>query len=123
MARGTGGRVRPALHSEAARRLEGGEGSPGLCRPLADHCAKALPQHVICHQMPRLRAHTAGMDDYAGAAHIAVDLLAGYVADSRAGIGPATAQPDPDVLAERLELARWIREGGMDAGAFSDWLP
>jgi L-2,4-diaminobutyrate decarboxylase len=63
------------------------------------------------------------MDDYARVAHLAVDLVAGYVADSRAGIGPATALPDPDELAEKLEVGRWIREGGMDAGAFADWLP
>ena len=67
--------------------------------------------------------HTAGMDDYACAAHLAVDLVAGYVSESQDGIGPATTQPDPDVLAEKLELARWIRDGGMDADAFAAWLP
>ncbi len=63
------------------------------------------------------------MDGYAPAAHLAVDLVASYVEDSRAGIGPAMAQPDPDELAAKLELGRWIREGGMDADAFADWLP
>jgi L-2,4-diaminobutyrate decarboxylase len=62
-------------------------------------------------------------DDYARAAHLAVDLVAGYVEDSRAGICSATAQPDPDELAAELELDRWIREGGMDADAFAEWLP
>jgi L-2,4-diaminobutyrate decarboxylase len=63
------------------------------------------------------------MDDYADAAHLAVDLLAGYVSDARAGLGPVTSEPDPDVLARELELGRWIREGGMDADAFAEWLP
>jgi L-2,4-diaminobutyrate decarboxylase len=63
------------------------------------------------------------MDDYAHAAHLTVDLVAGYVADARAGVGPVTTQPDPGELAAELELGRWIREGGMDADAFADWLP
>jgi L-2,4-diaminobutyrate decarboxylase len=63
------------------------------------------------------------MDDYAQAAHLTVDRVADYVARSRAGIGPVTSQPDPDELASELELDRWIRHGGMDAGAFAEWLP
>jgi L-2,4-diaminobutyrate decarboxylase len=63
------------------------------------------------------------MDDYAQAAHVTVDLVAGYVVGARAGVGPITTQPDPDELAAELELARWIREGGMDADMFADWLP
>jgi L-2,4-diaminobutyrate decarboxylase len=63
------------------------------------------------------------VDDYARCAHEAVDLLVRYVADSRAGIGPATSQPDPDVIASELDLGRWIRDGGMDAETFADWLP
>jgi len=63
------------------------------------------------------------MDDYAQAARLAVELVADYVASSRAGEGPVTAEPDPDALAGELELSRWIRSGGMDAAAFADWLP
>jgi L-2,4-diaminobutyrate decarboxylase len=63
------------------------------------------------------------MDDYARAAHRTVELVADYVAASRAGRGPATARPDPDALATELELERWMRVGGMDADAFADWLP
>jgi L-2,4-diaminobutyrate decarboxylase len=63
------------------------------------------------------------MDDYSAAAHKTVELVADYVAGARAGIRPATAQPDPDELAAELELERWIREGGMGADAFADWLP
>jgi L-2,4-diaminobutyrate decarboxylase len=63
------------------------------------------------------------MDDYSHAAHRAVDLLAEYVEESRAGVGPVTAQPDPDELAAELELERWIRQGGMDADALAAWLP
>jgi L-2,4-diaminobutyrate decarboxylase len=64
-----------------------------------------------------------GMDDYAAAAHAAVELLAGHIAEARSGSGPATALPDPDELAADLDLERWIRDGGMDAGALADWLP
>jgi L-2,4-diaminobutyrate decarboxylase len=63
------------------------------------------------------------MDDYADAAHTAVELLAEHVAEARTGFGPVNAQPDPDDLAEQLELSRWIAEGGMDAAALEAWLP
>ena len=63
------------------------------------------------------------MDDYADAAHTAVELLAEHVAEARAGLGPVNARPDPDDLAEELELSRWIAEGGMDAAALEGWLP
>jgi L-2,4-diaminobutyrate decarboxylase len=64
-----------------------------------------------------------GMDDYEHAAQTAVGLVAEYVARSRAGEGPVTAQPDPDELASQLQLDGWIRHGGMDAAAFTEWLP
>jgi L-2,4-diaminobutyrate decarboxylase len=63
------------------------------------------------------------MDDYAASAHAAVELLAGHVAEARAGRGPVTAQPNPDDLAAELELDRWIRDGGMDPNSFANWLP
>ena len=63
------------------------------------------------------------MDDYADAAHTAVDLLADHVAEARAGFGPVNARPEPDELAAELELGRWIEEGGMDAAALEEWLP
>jgi len=63
------------------------------------------------------------MDDYARAAHLTVDLVADYVAQSRDGGGRVTTQPDPDELSCTLELGRWIREGGMSADALADWLP
>ncbi len=63
------------------------------------------------------------MDDYADVAQLTVELLAAYVAGARAGVGPVTVQPDPDELAAKLELDRWIREGGMDAEALAAWLP
>src|SRR5262249_17799173 len=72
--------------------------------------------------MPHLSAHNAGMDDYASVAHLTVELVAGYVARARAGVGPVTVQPDPARLAAELELDRWIRGGGMDANAFAAWL-
>jgi L-2,4-diaminobutyrate decarboxylase len=63
------------------------------------------------------------MDDYADAAHRAIDLLTHHVEGARAGVGPVTAQPAPDELARELELDRWIRDGGMTAEAFAQWLP
>jgi L-2,4-diaminobutyrate decarboxylase len=63
------------------------------------------------------------MDDYAEAAHVAVELLADHVTEARAGLGPVNVQPDPDALASELELERWIDEGGMDAAALEEWLP
>ena len=63
------------------------------------------------------------MDDYADAAHTAVDLLADHVAEARSGLGPVNVCPEPDELAEELELSRWIEQGGMDAAALEEWLP
>jgi L-2,4-diaminobutyrate decarboxylase len=63
------------------------------------------------------------MDDYAYAAHRTVDLVADHVEGARAGVGPVTGQPPPDELARELELERWIRDGGMNAEAFAQWLP
>jgi L-2,4-diaminobutyrate decarboxylase len=63
------------------------------------------------------------MDDYADAAHTAVELLADHVAEARTGFGPVNVRPEPDALADELELSRWIEQGGMDATALEDWLP
>ena len=63
------------------------------------------------------------MDDYADAAHTAVELLAEHVAEARTGFGPVNVRPEPDELAEQLELGRWIEQGGMDAAALEKWLP
>jgi L-2,4-diaminobutyrate decarboxylase len=63
------------------------------------------------------------MDDYADAAHTAVDLLADHVAEARTGFGPVNVRPEPDGLAEELELSRWIEQGGMDATAREAWWP
>ncbi len=63
------------------------------------------------------------MDDYRQAAYRAIDLLAEHVAASRAGLEPVTAQPDPAALVDELGVAGWIRNGGMDASSFADWLP
>jgi L-2,4-diaminobutyrate decarboxylase len=62
------------------------------------------------------------MDDYAGSAHRAVDLLAAYVSESRDAREPVTVQPDPDLLALELDIERWIGDGGMDEAAFAAWL-
>jgi L-2,4-diaminobutyrate decarboxylase len=63
------------------------------------------------------------MDDYADAAHTAVELLAEHVAEARSGVGPVNVRPEPDELAADLELSRWIEQGGMDAAALEEWLP
>jgi L-2,4-diaminobutyrate decarboxylase len=63
------------------------------------------------------------MDDYAPAAHSAVELLAVHLARARAGQGPPTAIPEPTALASELDVARWLREGGMGPSAFAVWLP
>ena len=63
------------------------------------------------------------MDDYADAAHTAVELLAEHVAEARTGLGPVNVRPEPDELTEELQLGRWIERGGMDAAALAEWLP
>jgi L-2,4-diaminobutyrate decarboxylase len=63
------------------------------------------------------------VNDYVQAAHGAVELIAEHVNAAREGREPVTKLPDPDVLAAELELDRFIRQGGMDAGTFAHWLP
>jgi len=63
------------------------------------------------------------MDDYGPTAHIAVDILGRYLADSRSGLEPVTSTPAPDSLAVDLEIQRWIATGGMDSTSFASWLP
>jgi L-2,4-diaminobutyrate decarboxylase len=72
---------------------------------------------------PSEGAYLLTMDDYADAAHTAVELLAEHVAEARTGLGPVNVRPEPDELAEELELSRWVADGGMDAAALEEWLP
>lgn len=61
-------------------------------------------------------------DEFGIAAAVAVGLLADYVRDSAAGTTPVMRRTPPAELAERLELHRWIREGGMSPASFGAFL-
>jgi len=52
----------------------------------------------------------------------AIEALAAYAATSAAGGGPAVARRPPAVVMESLDLRRLVREGGLDARSFGDWL-
>jgi L-2,4-diaminobutyrate decarboxylase len=65
-----------------------------------------------------------GMDEkeFRTAAAAAIDVLAGYLAESSAGDGPAVARRAPAAVRGGLELRRLVRDGGLDAGSFGPWL-
>ena len=56
------------------------------------------------------------------ASHAAVDELAAYLERTSAGEGPAVARRAPGQVAERLDLRALLRDGGLDAASFRDWL-
>ncbi|WP_051752234.1 pyridoxal phosphate-dependent decarboxylase family protein [Streptosporangium amethystogenes] len=62
------------------------------------------------------------VEEFARAAGVTVDELAAYVAESQSGATPVIRRRPPGELAERLGLARWIREGGMTAEAYREFL-
>lgn len=49
-------------------------------------------------------------------------VLAPHLDRASAGEGPVLARPPVAEVAERLQLARWIRDGGMDVDALAAWL-
>lgn len=60
--------------------------------------------------------------DFLSDARMAVDALAAYLEDSRAGRGKVIQQPPMAELAERLELRRLLREGGLAGEALGTFL-
>jgi L-2,4-diaminobutyrate decarboxylase len=56
------------------------------------------------------------------AAGAAIEALARYVDRSAAGAGPPVARRAPDDVTASLDLHRLVREGGLDAGSFREWL-
>ncbi|GAA3137045.1 cytochrome d ubiquinol oxidase subunit I [Streptosporangium carneum] len=56
------------------------------------------------------------------AAGVTVEQLAAYVDGSQRGLPPVVGRRPPGELAERLGLARWIREGGMTPEAYAEFL-
>ncbi|MBG0813564.1 aspartate aminotransferase family protein [Planomonospora sp. ID82291] len=53
------------------------------------------------------------VEEFTRAAGATVERLAAYVDESQRGLPPVIARRPPRELAEKLGLARWIREGGM----------
>lgn len=60
--------------------------------------------------------------ELAAAIAASVAALEPHLAQAQAGVGPVLARPPVAEVAERLDLARWIRDGGMDVAALGDWL-
>lgn len=56
------------------------------------------------------------------AAGVTVERLAAYVDGSQRGLSPVVGRRPPGELAERLGLARWIREGGMTQETYAEFL-
>jgi L-2,4-diaminobutyrate decarboxylase len=56
------------------------------------------------------------------ASHAAIDELAAYVERTAGGEGPSAGRRSRDEVAERLDLARLLRDGGLDATSFGPWL-
>ena len=55
-------------------------------------------------------------------ARVAVEALSEFLAQSQAGQGPVLRQPPLAELAERLELGRWMSEGGLTGPSLADFL-
>ncbi|MFC6073687.1 hypothetical protein, partial [Microbispora bryophytorum] len=66
--------------------------------------------------------HVWDIDDFVHAAEVTVQGLAAYVRESQDGAAPVIRRRPPGELAERLGLARWIREGGMAPESYREWL-
>ncbi|WP_326635671.1 pyridoxal-dependent decarboxylase [Streptosporangium sp. NBC_01755] len=65
---------------------------------------------------------TWNVEEFVRAAGVTVEELAAYVAESQQGAAPVIRRRPPGELAERLGLARWIREGGMTAESHREFL-
>jgi L-2,4-diaminobutyrate decarboxylase len=62
------------------------------------------------------------VEEYERAAVQAVAAVAGYVAASQSGEGPAVSAPPPGDVERELDLRRLIREGGLGPEGFDPWL-
>lgn len=59
---------------------------------------------------------------FAGDAHRTVDRLAAWLTASQAGRDAVIRQPPLAELAQRLEVTRWIADGGLTGAALDAWL-
>ncbi|MDP9846717.1 L-2,4-diaminobutyrate decarboxylase [Streptosporangium lutulentum] len=62
------------------------------------------------------------VEEFVRAAGLTVDELAAYVDESQRGLPPVIRRRPPHELAERLGLARWMREGGMTPEGYGEFL-
>ncbi|MEV6862964.1 pyridoxal-dependent decarboxylase [Streptosporangium subroseum] len=62
------------------------------------------------------------IEEFVRAAGVTVDELAAYVDESQRGLPPVIGRRPPRELAERLGLARWMREGGMTPESYGEFL-
>lgn len=62
------------------------------------------------------------VEEFVSAADVTVGHLAAYVDGSQRGLPPVLRRRPPRELAERLGLARWIREGGMTPETYAEFL-
>ncbi|GAA3151544.1 aspartate aminotransferase family protein [Planomonospora alba] len=62
------------------------------------------------------------VEEFTRAAEATVGRLAAYVEESQCGLPPVIRRRPPRELAERLGLARWIREGGMTPQTHAEFL-
>jgi L-2,4-diaminobutyrate decarboxylase len=60
--------------------------------------------------------------EFTDAMAVTVAALEPPLARAAAGEGPVLTRPPVAEVAERLELQRWIADGGMDVDALGDWL-
>jgi L-2,4-diaminobutyrate decarboxylase len=68
------------------------------------------------------RRDSFGLADFHSAADDTLGQLCDYVRQSAAGQGPVINCPPMADIYERLELRRWLAQGGMKGEAFSDFL-
>jgi L-2,4-diaminobutyrate decarboxylase len=65
---------------------------------------------------------TMAVMEFAEAIAAAAEVLEPHLARARSGQGPVVRRAPVAEVADRLELERWIEQGGMDVAALRDWL-
>lgn len=77
---------------------------------------------AITDRLTQYSGVTWDVEEFVRAAAATVEELAVHVDESRRGLTPVLGRRPPYELAERLGLARWIREGGMTPESHAEFL-
>lgn len=80
------------------------------------------PWLAVCRGFDQYPGVIWNVEEFVRAATVTVEGLAAYVEESQRGGPPVLGRRPPRELAEKLGLARWIREGGMTPESYAEFL-